>query len=103
MTLRDASDLLEHRVRATLDALELTGADEAAKDLAIRYARVIDESWATGDAKIRAWAMRWIAPLLKDVLNDLGGTPAARASMSKGKPAAPDKPGGLAQLRAARK
>lgn len=100
--MRDASGLIEAKVRETLNALDLTDADSAAKELAIRYAEVIDESNEADDAgKFRAWAMRWIGPLLLDCLDSLGATPRGRSRMKRG-----DRPDATAsaldQLRAAR-
>ena len=102
MTLHDAADLLEHRVRATIDALELTDADEAAKHLAIRYAKLIDESVAHEDPKIGAWAIRWVGPLLLDALGELGATPAARSRLKGNRPATAAAVSPLEQMRAAK-
>jgi hypothetical protein len=94
--LRDASELLWPAVAETLSQLDLGSEDAAAKKLAQRYAQVID------GAKDPEWAMRWIAPLLLDALEQLGATPAARARLKGGKPA--DAPvSQLAKLRAARR
>ena len=94
--LRDASELLWPAVSVTLTQLDLTDEDAAAKKLAQRYAQVIDQH------EDQAWAMRWIAPLLLDALEQLGATPAARARVKGGKPA--DAPvSQLAKLRAARR
>jgi hypothetical protein len=109
--VRDAGgDLLTH-VAATLDALgdKLTGADDAAKHLARKYAEVIDTSnghcQACDDPECRrastsAWSMRWLGPLLLDCLAQLGATPAARAAITKkDKPAAGGQKSGLQALR----
>lgn len=98
VALRDTSELLWPAVRATLASLDLKPEDDAAKKLAQRYAQVID---ATPDAR-QEWAMRWIGPLLLDVLVQLQATPAARAQ--PGKPQQAPAPGEdhLAKIRAAK-
>lgn len=73
---------LEAAVEETLNALELTDADEAAKELARKYAMAIDSA---KDDRSKASAMRWIAPQLLNVLESLGATPAARARLKGGK------------------
>lgn len=94
--LRDASELLRPAVQATIDAMDLADEDGAAVQLAVQYARTID------DHEDRAWAVRWIGPLLLDALEQLGATPAARARLKGGKQA--DAPvSQLARLRAARR
>ncbi len=90
---RDPDELLLPAVEETLSALQLTGQDTAAAQLARRYASVIDE------ARDAAWAARWLSPLLLDALVQLGATPMSRP---KGKPV-PAGPNRLDQLRAARK
>ena len=85
MALQDAEQLLAYAVAETTDALGLTDQDAAAVKLARDYAAVIDAS--RDDAKIHAWTMRNIAPLLLDCLEALGATPAARARLKGGKPA----------------
>ena len=94
--LRDASELIWPAVAETLTQLDLGPEHAAAKKMAQRYAQVIDQ------AKDEAWAMRWLAPLLLDVLSELGATPAAVARLTKGAKPADAKPGGLAKLRAAK-
>ena len=94
--LQDAGKTLVAAVAETLNALDLTDEDTAAKALAVHYAEVID------DSRDQAWAMRWIAPGLLDVLEQLGATPAARSRLKGGKPA--DAPvSQLAKLRAAKR
>jgi len=95
--LRDAATLLGPAVAQTIAALDLGEEDTAAVQLAHQYARCIDEHHDT------AWAMRWIAPLLHDVLESLGATPAARARLKGGKPAPDATPNRLHALRAARR
>ena len=96
MRLQPADDLLEPAVRMTIGALDLTEEDTAAIQLALQYAKTIDEH------NDKAWAMRWVAPLLLDALEQLGATPAARARLKGGKAA--DAPvSQLAKLRAARR
>jgi hypothetical protein len=94
--LRDASELLWPAVQETIASLGLLGSDAAAVKLAQRYAQVIDGH------RDEAWAMRWLAPLLLQALAELGATPAARASITKGQKLTEDKPSGLAKLRAAK-
>ena len=94
--LRDASELLWPAVKSTIDAMELDDEDGAAVQLALQYAATIDRN------EDKAWAMRWIGPLLLDALEQLGATPAARARLKGGKTA--DAPvSQLAKLRAARR
>ena len=95
--LRDAENTLTAAVALTLNALDnLTEEDTAAKAMAVHYAEVID------NCHDQAWAMRWIAPGLLDVLEQLGATPAARSRLKGGKPA--DAPvSQLAKLRAAKR
>lgn len=73
--IQDSAATMRAAVAETLDALDLTPADTAAKKLAVRYAQVIDDA---ADTKIRAWAMRNVGPLLLDTLEALGATPRAR-------------------------
>jgi hypothetical protein len=96
LRLQPADDLLEPAVRTAIAALDLAEEDAAAVQLAVQYAATIDQH------DDRAWAMRWVAPLLLDALEQLGATPAARARLKGGKPA--DAPvSQLAKLRAARR
>jgi hypothetical protein len=92
--LRDASEMLWPAVDQTLRQLEdLTDADAACAKLAAVYAKTIDQ------ANDRAWAVRWIGPLLLDALSQLGATPAARAAITKKGPGA-DGEDPLSRLRA---
>lgn len=93
---RDADELLAPAVEETIQALELGDGDQAAAQLARRYAKVIDE------ASNPAYAMRWIAPLLLSALTELQATPAARARAPARKPQR-SAPSRLDQLRAARR
>jgi len=96
--LRDARELLAPAIEETIDALMDKGLgpeDAAAVKLARRYADVIDTH------KDQAWAIRWIGPLLLDVLESLGATPAVRAKQ-KGGPV-PNGENRLQALRAARR
>ena len=79
--LRDASELLWPALAETLATLDLGPEHAAARKLAQRYAQVIDE------CKDQAWAMRWVAPGLLDVLTELGATPQALARLKGAKPA----------------
>lgn len=97
-SLRDADELIAPAVEQTIDTLELQDADRAAVQLARRYAALIDEQT---DPKLRAWALRWIGPLLLSALESLGATPAARARLKGGR--TPDAaPNRLDDLRRAR-
>ncbi|HXJ27125.1 MAG TPA: hypothetical protein VNH17_15550, partial [Streptosporangiaceae bacterium] len=75
--LKDASELLWPAVAETLASLELGSEDAAAKKLAQRYAQIIDglPEHAPRGTQDQAWGMRWIGPLLLDVLIQLGATP----------------------------
>jgi sarcosine oxidase gamma subunit len=73
--LRDAAGLLGPAVEASLLALRLDGQDAAAAQLARQHARAIDQ------ARDQARAVRWLGPLLLEVLGELGATPAARAKL----------------------
>ena len=99
MMLRDASELLYPAVYATVMTLDIDrdGKDAAMAKLALRLARVIDE---TMDPR-QASALWHLGAELHKVLESLGGSPAARASMKTAKPA-DAKPSRLAQLRDAR-
>lgn len=99
--LRDADELIGPSVEQTIDALDLQAADSAAVQLARRYAALID---AQQDPKLRAWAMRWIAPQLLACLESLGATPAARARLKGGRTpdAAPNQLDKFRQARAGR-
>jgi hypothetical protein len=110
MTVRDASELLWPAVAETLTQLDLGPEDAAVKKLAERYAQVIDQSGRHcpgcdhGECRRESysWSARWIFPLLLDVLEQLGATPAARARLKGGKTA--DAPvSQLAKLRQARR
>jgi hypothetical protein len=91
---RDPAELLGPSVGQTLGALGLDDKDAAAAQLAVVYARVID------DARDPAWAARWIGPLLLQALAELHATPASRKA---GKGREPEKraPSRVAQLRQA--
>ncbi len=89
---RPADELLLPAVEETLGALELTEADQAAAQIARRYAKVIDE------ARDPAYAYRWLGPLLLASLEALRATPMSRPAVKPG-PAGPSR---LDQLRAAR-
>jgi hypothetical protein len=88
--LRDASELLWPAVAETLATLDLAPEHAAAAKLAQRYAQLIDALPvnAPRGQPSQAWAMRWIGPLILDVLTELGATPAAKARITKAAPAA---------------
>lgn len=102
--LRHASEQLWPAVSETLASLGLKPEDAAARKLAQRYAQIIDglPDKAPRGAPNQAWALRWIGPLLLDVLRELQATPAARAQ--PGKPQQDASPGEdqLGKLRAAK-
>ena len=83
-------------VNQTINELNLDAVDSAAIQLARRYATVID------GCDNQQWAMRWLAPLLLDVLETLGATPASRSRIKEGKPA-PAQNNPLTVLRNARR
>lgn len=98
MALRDADELILPAVKATIAALEATtDADTGIIKLAERYAAALDAATTTRE---KAYALRYLGPLLHDALESLGATPAAR-SKTTGRTAAGG--GQLAQLRAARR
>jgi hypothetical protein len=96
MTLRDVSELLYPAVYATVMSLGVDlgpdnagGKDSGMAKAALVIARTIDEA----DPKDRRHAIRDCMPELRQILEALGGSPAARAAISKGaKAAGSDKP-----------
>lgn len=82
--LRDASELLYPHVYATVMSLDIDrdGKDAGMAKLALRMARVIDD---TSDAK-QASALWHLGSELHKVLESLGASPAARAAMTKKTP-----------------
>lgn len=94
--LRDASELLWPAVSETLSQLDLKPEHAAARKLAQRYAQIIDQmpDHAPRGTPDQAWGLRWIGPLLLDVLTELGATPAAKAAITRNTKDAPakDKP-----------
>jgi hypothetical protein len=98
--LRDASELLYPAVCETIASLGLDSRDAAAVKLARQYARTIDEQ---PPGKLYASAIRWLGPELHKVLESLGATPAARASVKRGTTAADAPASQLDKLRAARR
>lgn len=84
---------LEQSVRESLGTLDLQPEDAGVRELALRYARTIDE---TVDAEGRA-AMSDLGPKLLAALVELGATPKARAAA--GQPPAPSSGSKLAALR----
>jgi hypothetical protein len=71
--LQAADELMTEAVKRTVRELKLEPQDTAAVKLAGKYAHIIDTH------PDPAWALRWIGPLLFDVLSELGATPGARA------------------------
>jgi hypothetical protein len=82
--LRDASELLYPAVYATIASLDIDrdGKDAGMAKLALRLARVIDD---TPDGKQQASALWHLGAELHKVLESLGASPAARAAIGKGK------------------
>lgn len=102
MPLREVDQLLYPAVYATVMSLDIDrdGKDSAMAKLALRIARVIDE---TPDPK-QASALWHLGAELHKVLESLGASPAARAAMKRGKNNSDGnaKPSGLTTLREAR-
>lgn len=96
MTVRDASELLYPSVYATVMSLGIDlgpdnagGKDSGMAKAALVLARTIDQA----DDKDRRHALRDCMPELRQILESLGGSPAARAAINKGaKAASGDKP-----------
>jgi hypothetical protein len=101
MTLRDASELLYPAVYATVMSLDIDrdGKDGAMAKLALRLARVIDQ---TADGKEMTSALWHLGAELRTTLESLGASPAARAAIKTGKPA-DAQPSALQALRDARR
>jgi len=99
--LRDASELLYPAVYATIASLDIDreGKDAAMAKLALRIARVIDQ---TPDGDKHVSALWHLGDGLRATLESLGASPAARAAMKTTRPGNDAKPSGLAKLRAAR-
>ena len=99
--LREVSELLYPSVAATVASLDIDrdGKDAAMAKLALRMARVIDE---TPDPK-QASALWHLGAELHKVLESLGASPAARAALKRGegKDKPPARVSKLDQLRAA--
>jgi hypothetical protein len=93
--LRAVDDMLGPAVAETIEALGLAPEHAAAAKLAERYAKVLDR------AQDPAWAMRWIGPLLLEVLAELGATPMAKTRLPKD--TGPREPSALDKLRLARR
>jgi hypothetical protein len=87
---RPRDELLLPAVQETLTALTLEDSDQAAAQLARRYADTIDK------ARDPAWAYRWLGPLLLASLESLKATPMAR----KAEKPQPRRPSALDDLRA---
>lgn len=95
--LVDAGDLVGPAVEQAISGLELASRDNAAAQLARRYAACIDGSIGNtakaGAPGSEEWALRWIGPLLLDALESLGATPAARTRIKEVRT-----PGGVSKL-----
>lgn len=81
MRIRDATTLIGPAVNQTLQQLDLADEDQAATQLAVRYATAIDEADDPTDT------LNQLGPKLLAVLEQLGATPKARAQITKGTPA----------------
>jgi hypothetical protein len=95
VALRHADDLLAPAVREALAALDLDGKDAAAAKLAELLAVTIDR------AKSQEWAVRWLAPELLRVLEQLHATPMSRSKQLKKRD--PARANRVQELRAAHK
>lgn len=71
-------------VEATINALDLQPQDQAAVDLAFKYAKAIDDAGSDPEAQAK---VMYVGPHLLNALRDLGATPAARKALGaeKGK------------------
>ena len=98
--LRNADGLLAPAVAQTTQALSGDAMDAAAARLALLLAESIDNSDGCPECCGKAGVIAALAPKLLAVLVELGATPKARASASKG--GAPDAQSPLDKLRAAR-
>lgn len=82
--LREVSELLYPAVYATVMSLGIDpkdgGQDAGMAKAALILARTIDEA----DDKDRRHALRDCMPELRQILESLGGSPAARAAIAKG-------------------
>lgn len=103
--LRDASELLYPSVYAAVMSLGIDlgpdnagGKDSGMAKAALILARTIDQA----DDKDRRHALRDCMPELRQILESLGGSPAARSAMKTPKPGSDGKQNRLNQLRAAR-
>jgi len=89
------SDELTASVRASVDAMSwLKPSDQAAVDLALTYARRIDEALALADGQEVTKAL-YLGPHLLNTLRALGGAPAERKALGSEEAVG----GKLAQLR----
>ena len=69
-------------VRKTVKSMHwLTDADQAAVDLAIRYAQQIEDAAQSDNAHERTKMLGWLGPNLLSTLKALGGTPAERKAL----------------------
>lgn len=85
--LVDAADLVGPVVEQAISGLDLASRDNAAAQLARRYAACIDDSVGStakpGSPGSEEWALRWLGPLLLDALESLGATPVARSRIKE--------------------
>jgi len=77
-----ASPNLVTSVRKSVKAMHwLSESDQAAVDLAIRYAKQIEQAASAGDEAHAAKMIGWVGPQLLNTLRSLGGTPADRKAL----------------------
>jgi hypothetical protein len=87
------ADQLAPAVEESIAALDPGESDQAAAQIARRYAQIIDRS------SDQAWSLRWLGPLLLASLESLRATPMSR----KERKPAPARVSQLDHLRAARR
>lgn len=81
MAQRRAPNLVSS-VRKTVKSMHwLTDADQAAVDLALRYAQQIEDAAQSDNAHERTKMLGWLGPNLLAALKSLGGTPAERKAL----------------------
>lgn len=76
----------------------LDESDQAAVDLALRYAQMIEDRAKNGTDEQASKALGWLGPHLLNTLKSIGGTPAERRALG----AESQAKGRLAEIRALR-
>jgi len=95
---QSASQSLVDSVTAAVDSMHWLGdSDQAMVDLAIRYAKQIEDAAEQG-GDVAFKMVGWLGPHLANTLKSLGGAPAERKALGVDKAVK----GRLAELRAAR-